>query len=284
MRSLGRSKFLYSLVVIIFTSVSSWADQNFINNDTQKISKALQDSVPIVAFGIVNPFGPTLMGFSIAKSSNDEGDLIFYSLNPFSQQVEYVTDENYSLDVIKTLGEIKGVNATGKICDFLKQKENYSVAHSTPSFFFYNRNLYGSSDDTLKNMTHIAACVVKYSSGQIRSLEQFRKFPLDVWGRVQSQVSDTVNNLNFDLSITSEDALESKADKISEQQIAQILNIIAQRQHIQQELDGFFFAWDGAIQFQRDHKNYARADNALKLDDLITLSTSLTPSLSLFLE
>ena len=44
---------------------------------------------PLVTYGIVNPYGPTLMGFGIiVHEEQDFTELTYYSLNPFQQEVK----------------------------------------------------------------------------------------------------------------------------------------------------------------------------------------------------
>ena len=51
--------------------------------------------LPMVTWGMVNPFGPTLSGFGMMVQEDvDGGHLISYSLNPFEQTVALLA--NYS--------------------------------------------------------------------------------------------------------------------------------------------------------------------------------------------
>jgi hypothetical protein len=44
---------------------------------------------PLVTYGIVNPYGPTLMGFGvIINEEEDFTELAYFSLNPFQQEVK----------------------------------------------------------------------------------------------------------------------------------------------------------------------------------------------------
>jgi hypothetical protein len=41
---------------------------------------------PLLTYGIVNPYGPTLMGMAIVSDeANDMAPIVYYSLNPFQQ-------------------------------------------------------------------------------------------------------------------------------------------------------------------------------------------------------
>ena len=53
-------------------------------------------ALPLFGFMIVNPMGPTLMMFGIGRLYDGKSNLMFASLNPFSQTAESISE--YSFD------------------------------------------------------------------------------------------------------------------------------------------------------------------------------------------
>lgn len=56
--------------------------------------------IPMFGFAIVNPMGPTFMGFAIGKSKSGNASLIFFSLNPFNQLAEEITEYNFDPNTV----------------------------------------------------------------------------------------------------------------------------------------------------------------------------------------
>ena len=52
-------------------------------------------SIPMFGFAIVNPMGPTFMGFAIGKLNSGDASLLFFSLNPFTQSAKEITTYNF---------------------------------------------------------------------------------------------------------------------------------------------------------------------------------------------
>ena len=51
--------------------------------------------IPMFGFAIVNPMGPTFMGFAIGKTKSGNASLLFFSLNPFTQTAEEIKTYNF---------------------------------------------------------------------------------------------------------------------------------------------------------------------------------------------
>ena len=52
-------------------------------------------AIPMFGFAIVNPMGPTFMGFAIGKTNSGNASLLFFSLNPFTQTAEEIKTYNF---------------------------------------------------------------------------------------------------------------------------------------------------------------------------------------------
>ena len=76
----------------------------------------------------------------------------------------------------------------------------------------------------------------------------------------------------------------NRADKLTEGQIYAIIKIIGSTDHIKEELKGFFYAWDGAIEFQRTNNNLKLVEHSINLGELTKYVTPLLPSMSQFVE
>ena len=272
------------LAIVFFSLTFAKAEETKMISNPAEVAQTINNAIPLVAYGIVNPFGPTLMGFSVNPTSDGEGQIVFYSLNPFSQQIEFVSKGVFEIDEMKAHAPFRQLELQQSICEFLRKREEVSFASGTPSFLFYHWELYEKSDIVIQELINIAVCIVKYSSGQLKSLKDFKKYPLDVWSRVQKEVEKSVGKLPKLLIEGDIPTIENRADNITNEQIYEIIQIIGSSDHIKEEFKGFFYAWDGAIDFQRTNNNLALVENSVNLGELTNFVTPLLPSISQFVE
>jgi hypothetical protein len=91
-----------------------------------------RNTVPVVGFGIVNPFGPTLMGFAISKIKSGESALFWFSLNPFNQSTIIISKYSFDNETVTTKTMFENYDADKKIIEFL-QEQNQG-GYGTPTF------------------------------------------------------------------------------------------------------------------------------------------------------
>lgn len=225
-------------------------------------------AVSLFGYGIVNPFGPTFMGFSLCATADDTLELVFFSLNPFAQSVDRIAvyrpvAKGVALDQL-----FAQYHVYADIRRFIKARMESGTESGTPTLFF---------DAFINNPSFMnaerrdtARTIIRLSSDPKRTLTGLTRFPLNVMERV----SDEMGNAGS----MSESSAQS-GPTATDAQVDQILSIICDEKHLKQELKGFIYGWNGAIEFQKTSGSGALAKDALQPVEAIQLILSLFPSI-----
>lgn len=229
-------------------------------------------AIPMFGFGIVNPMGPTFMGFAIGKTKSGNSSLLFFSLNPFSQIAEEISTYNFDPQNINADSLFKDYGLCFDIDKFLVGKKSNGQEFGTPTFLF--GNLGGETTEALDEQQLIVLSIIRNSNDPLRTLQILNDYPMNVMDRVSHEMS---------LSPLGSENNEEKQVP-SNEQIIEITSHICNPEHIKQEFRGFNIAWAGAINFQRDNGNTQLADSALGLDESLGVIGNLFPSLFQLME
>ena len=210
-------------------------------------------SIPIVGFAIVNSMGPSFMGFSIGKTSDGRSNLMFFSLNPFSQLIEEISKYNFDSKTIDIDHMLSNFAISKDIGGFLLSRKQNDQEFGTPTLLFGMLDL--KSEDALDKETSILSDIVNYSSDPSYTLENLKKFPMNVMDRISQEMED-INNIKSNKKI------------INQENINELFSIICNPIHIKQEFKGFNIAWAGAIDYQKKSGNFNLVKNALSLEEI----------------
>ena len=115
-------------------------------------------AIPMFGFAIVNPMGPTFMGFAIGKTNSGNSSLLFFSLNPFSQTAEEISTFNFDPHNIDADSLLKDYGLCFEIDKFLVGKKSDRQEFATPTLLFGNLggdNLKDITISTKKNRDYI---------------------------------------------------------------------------------------------------------------------------------
>jgi len=225
-------------------------------------------AIPMFGFAIVNPMGPTFMGFAIGKSESGSGDLIFFSLNPFSQNAEKIS--SYSFNPFETSVEaiLNEHKVAADIEIFLINNVNHNQSFGTPTILFGVLDC--NSDESFDEQRRISFDIVKYSANPRKTLKNLNDFPMNVMERVSHEMSGVTQTIpNAD----------EQCAQISDSEIFEVIEHICNPEHIKQEFKGFNIAWAGAINFQRENGDPDLADSALDHQTALEIIGKLYPSL-----
>lgn len=224
-------------------------------------------AMPMFGFGIVNPMGPTFMGFAIGKKKSGNSSLLFFSLNPFSQTAEEISTYNFDSQNIAADSLFKDYGLFSDIDKFLDKKRSNGQEFGAPTFLF--GNLGGETKEALDEQNLIILSIIRHSKDPLRTLQNLNDYPMNVMDRVSHEMSSS--------PLGSENDEEKQVP--SNEQIIEIISHICNPEHIRQEFRGFNIAWAGAINFQRDNGNTQLADSALGLEESLGVIGKLFPSL-----
>ena len=225
-------------------------------------------AIPMFGFAIVNPMGPTFMGFAIGKANSNTANLMFFSLNPFSQTAEEITKYDFDPHNVDLETMLEDFDITSDIDDFLVQRKSSQEGFSTPTLFL--GTLGGETESSIIEQRSITISVIRHSTDPVRTLENLDLFPMDVMGRVSHEMQNMVSVLDND---------PSRVKRPSDTELLKIVAHICNPEHIKQEFKGFNIAWAGAINFQEENGNIMLANNAVKLEEAIRMIGKLFPSL-----
>ena len=212
-------------------------------------------SIPMFGFAIVNPMGPTFMGFAIGKSNSGDASLLFFSLNPFTQSAKEITTYNFdplTIDLDLMLREFEIFSAIDKF--LLLQKSNKNE-FGTPTLLL--GVLDANSEEAIKEERLISLSIIRHSNDPLSTLQSLNQFPMNVMDRVSHEMSKIAPN----------SGQSSEKQSPTDTQVSEILDHICNPEHIKQEFKGFNIAWTGAINFQKERGNVNLANNALSLQE-----------------
>jgi len=224
--------------------------------------------IPMFGFAIVNPMGPTFMGFAIGKKNSKTANLMFFTLNPFSQTAEEVSTYDFDPQTVDVETMLEDFDITSDIDDFLAQKKSCQEGFSTPTLFL--GNLGGETESFANEQQLIIMSCIRHSHDPIRTLENLNLFPMDVMHRVSHEMQNMFSVIANDAS-----GLKHATDEELMKIVAHICNL----DHIKQEFKGFNIAWTGAINFQEENGNVSLVKTAVKLEEAIPIIAKLCPPL-----
>ena len=208
------------------------------------------------------------MGFATAKLDSGTSALFWFSLNPFSQNSKIIAQYSFDNEVptMKILFENYG--ADKKIIEFLQKK--YQGSYGTPTFLLLPY-FSGSPAEGLQYKKIIHEIILN-SKDPKPTLDRLKKFPLNVWDRVQDEIKDLGKILKH------ERKYELK-EEITDSDLSELIWMIRNNKHISQEMGGFMYAWEGAINFQRTKGTGLLAKNALSTREFAGILFTLFPNL-----
>ena len=232
----------------------------------EKLTKV---TTALCGFGIVNPFGPTFMGYAIGGESVNKAELLFFSLNPFAQDVKVISEYPFDAHTIEFDEIFTKFEIVDDILSSLVEKKRQSAQFGTPTFLLINDE--SDAQKTWEHLAKISLDTIKYSSNPSDTLSNLRKFPMNVTDRVSHEIegiSGAFRGENY------------SADQINSVEQTKLLEIISDHEHVKQEMRGFFTAWTGSIEFQKESGVDFLDNDAMDLKEFIRIVLKLFPSLS----
>ncbi len=223
--------------------------------------------IPMFGFAIVNPMGPTFMGFAIGKSKSGNASLIFFSLNPFNQLAEEITEYNFDPNTVDHDSMLTKYGICFDIDKSLVEKKSNEQEFGTPTLLF--GTLDGNTEEAINEQQLITLSIIRNSNNPLRTLQNLREFPMNVMDRVSHEMS---------LSASGEQNFDKKQTP-TDMQLLELIGHICNPEHIKQEFKGFNIAWTGAINFQKDNGNIQLSDRAMNLEQSLGVIGRLFPSL-----
>jgi hypothetical protein len=204
---------------------------------------------PLVTYGIVNPYGPTLMGFGIiVHEEQDFTELTYYSLNPFQQEVKALGVFDTDTDPAETVKAALSLH-------------NISVG-GTPTLVLPSGRL--SDIETRSFFKALLAHV----DGVVGTIDLCRRFIGNPWDRVSEETKNATESL---LSSGSEKVSGSHTDT----DVDEFLDIVRSEEHFMEELKAFVYAWKGSIDFQKSSGSGALAGTALSYERFTGIITKI---------
>jgi len=223
--------------------------------------------ISLFGFAIVNPMGPTFMGFSLCRKGSSGSTLVFFSLNPFIQKAEVVGNYDIDSEAVDAASLVRDNRIGLGIERFLQSKKSDNQEFGTPTLLYLNPGW--EDEESLSAQIPIALSIIEYSRDPYRTLKNLNDYPMDVMGRVSHEMSS--------IQLDPETRQENPAP--SEDQLIETLMHICDPRHITQEIKGFNIAWAGSIKFQRENGNAKLANRALALRDGLKIIGKLFPPL-----
>ena len=230
--------------------------------------RALRDKrlTTLLCGGIVNPFGPTLTGIFLLgdPEMSREFDLVEITLNPFAQSASRIGRASIESDW----------NAL----------TDYESLFSVP-FGACPTLMLPSSLLTLDAAVHIHARWLLSFPDAVETWERIRRYPADPWNRVRQEIDGglqrAIDTARAQRKVESEpvkhlaDSLEAllgassnpSTHRLKESEAREFAIFALSKEHITAELQAFFFAWKGSINFQREQGSRTFASEALQFDD-----------------
>ncbi len=225
-------------------------------------------AIPMFGFAIVNPMGPSFMGFAIGRTNTGNANLMYFSINPFSQTAEEVSKYQFDPKTVNTERMLGDYLIAEDIKSYLIGKKNDEQEFGTPTILF--GVLDGESEEAINEQRQITYDIIRYSSNPNQTLDNLKQFPMNVMDRVSHEMN------SMDLSAPTS---TKRTSEVEENAIIEIAGHICNPEHIKQEIRGFNIAWTGAINFQKEHGNTSLVDNSLELENALKVIGNLYPSL-----
>lgn len=224
----------------------------------------------LFAWGIFNPYGPTLSVISLLNHDESEAALVHHRmLNPFSQRSEVVAVLDSGSDAEERdelLAEVSAQNEIGDSC----------LIGGLPSFL-----LFGETPDTIELCL---SCFESHVAGNdrmrevIESLATFRKFPGNPWDRATGDQERAFSRILAERTGSPPPADSNAAVEFDAEQFGEWVECLVSDEHRLPEMQGFIQACEGSINVQ---KGNALAKSALNTRNLLTLLSEACPSMVL---
>lgn len=183
----------------------------------------------LLAYGFVNPYGPTLKGLAIVSDEKSElAPIVYYSLNPFQQKILALAHFSTSDDLDELV--------RGAIDKFdLRPSETPTIVIPSQQF-------------TNADMAEIFELVLEKVTDLHRTDEQCRKYLGNPWDRVSAEMKSAISAAQ----IVEEGRSTSPYHTL--QDIQNYLALVTSKQHFLEELKAFAYAWSGSINFQESNE------------------------------
>ena len=211
--------------------------------------RALRDMrlTTLLCGGIVNPFGPTLTGIFLLgeQGTSREFDLVEIMLNPFAQSASRIGRALIEPDW----------NAVA----------DYEVLFSIP-FGGCPTLMLPTSLLTTEAAIEIHVRWLLNFPDAVETWQRVRRYPADPWNRVSKEIDGGLQRLfQNDLA----QRREGESDRLKESDAREFAIFALSKEHMTAELQAFFCAWKGSVDFQREHGS-PFASEALQFDDFCT--------------
>ncbi|CAN5548434.1 hypothetical protein BH20VER3_BH20VER3_02170 [soil metagenome] len=183
------------------------------------------------AAGIINPFGPTLA--VVARTDGEpefasDESVVRIIVNPFAQEC----------DIVGTASRGDTWNPNDVLDKFFN-----GLLNGCPTLLLPGNIL----SDTV--VSRFCANFLMRFADWADVFEKVKRFPNDPWKRVQSDVNAGTNLFSRLLRKKSHDRFFKNLHKESALELAELL---LAPEAVKQEYNAFCFAWNGAIEFQKD--------------------------------
>jgi hypothetical protein len=224
----------------------------------------------LFAWGIFNPYGPTLSILSLLNHDDSDASLVHNRmLNPFSRtsEVVAVVEKGITQEALtEFLADAFAQNEIGESC----------LVGGLPSFL-----LFGKTQDTVELCLNCFQSHVAENdrmSEILDGLETYRKYPGNPWDRATGDQKHALRRFVAEKAGDSLPADSNASSEFDADLFVAWAEYILTDEHRLPEMQGFFQAWEGSIGFQ---KGNALAQSALNTRDLLTLLSESCPSMVL---
>jgi hypothetical protein len=222
----------------------------------------------LFAWGIFNPYGPTLSILSLLNHDDSNASLVHNRmLNPFSRtsEVVAVVDKGITQEALtEFLADAFAQNEIGESC----------FVGGLPSFL-----LFGKTQDTVELCLNCFQSHVAENDRMaeiLDGLETYRKYPGNPWDRATGDQKRALRRFVAEKAGDSLPADSNASSEFDADQFVAWAEYILTDEHRLPEMQGFVQAWEGSIGFQ---KGNALAQSALNTRDLLTLLSESCPSM-----
>jgi hypothetical protein len=208
----------------------------------------------LFAWGIVNPFGPTLTAVAtdgIIFAPGRKLPIVYVMLNPFQQEVQIVGEAciGQTWNALRDLPPLFGVRLGS--CPTLLLPSSHREADEDVELY---ANLLSHFDDG-SNV-----------------LEKVRRFPGDPWNRVKDDVDQSqdimvkgIQRMRNGLDDGGDP--EASGRRLSPGEARELASNLLQPRNLKAELQAFMYAWHGSIEFQESHGIGGMSKTALPLKE-----------------
>jgi hypothetical protein len=220
----------------------------------------------LFAWGIFNPYGPTLSMISLLNHDESEVALVHHRmLNPFLQESEVVAvvDSGASIeDSTECLMQLFAENTMGETC----------LIGALPTFL-----LFGKAEDTVQlcvDCLHSHITANNRTAEMLDNLETFQKFKANPWDRATNEQKRALQQMLAEKTGNPVPLARQASVAYDPDQFLSWAKLLWSDEHALPEKRGFLEAWKGSIHVQKGND---LAQTALSMQDLITLLASASP-------